>query len=76
METDIAGGFLVQTPVASAELHAKAPELSDRHTPAVGTRSLDLLHVAAAVLLETKAFFSFDERQRQVAAAEEMEVKP
>lgn len=76
VEADIAGGFLVATPVASADLHAKARELSDRYTPTVGTRSLDLLHVAAALLLDTKRFFSFDERQRQAALAEGLEVKP
>jgi len=76
VETDIAGGFLQQTPMASAELHAKARELSDRYTPTVGTRSLDLLHVAAALLLEAETFFSFDERQRQAALGEGLEVKP
>ncbi len=76
VETDIAGGFLVATPVASADLHAKARELSDRYTPAVGTRSLDLLHVAAALHLDTKTFFSFDERQRQAASGEGLDVKP
>ena len=76
VESDIASGFLVRTPVPSAELHAKARELSDRYTPTVGTRSLDLLHVAAALLLGTETFFSFDERQRQTAAGEGMKVKP
>lgn len=76
VETDIAGGFLVATHVASADLHAKARELSDRYTPTVGTRSLDLLHVAAALLLDVKTFFSFDERQRQAASCEGFKVKP
>ena len=76
VETDIAVGFLVATSVASADLHAKARELSDRYTPTVGTRSLDLLHVAAALLLDTKRFFSFDERQRESASGEGFEVKP
>ena len=76
VETDIVGGFLVATSVASADLHAKARELSDRYTPTVGTRSLDLLHVAAALLLDTKRFFSFDERQRKAASGEGLEVKP
>jgi predicted nucleic acid-binding protein len=49
---------------------------SDRHTPVLGTRSLDLLHVAAALLLDAKLFFSFDERQRTVAASEGLKVKP
>ena len=76
VEADIAGGFLVPTPVASGHLHDKARQLSDRHTPALGTRSLDLLHVAAALHLEVKTFFSFDDRQRKVAASEGLKVKP
>ncbi len=76
VEADIASGFLVPTPVASDELHEKARQLSDRHTPTLGTRSLDLLHVAAALLLEAKEFFSFDDRQRKAAASEGLKVKP
>jgi predicted nucleic acid-binding protein len=76
VEADIASGFLVLTPVASEELHQKARQLSDRYTATLGTRSLDLLHVAAALVLETKVFFSFDERQRKAAAREGLKVKP
>lgn len=76
VEADIASGFLVPTTVAADALHAKARELSDRYSPTVGTRSLDLLHVAAATLLNADTFFSFDERQRQAAKGEGMEVKP
>ena len=76
VEADIASGFLVPTPVASEELHKKARQLSDRHTPTLGTRSLDLLHVAAALVLEAKEFFSFDDRQRKAAASEGLKVKP
>ena len=76
VEADIASGFLVLTPVASDELHNKARQLSDRYTPTLGTRSLDLLHVAAALVLEAKVFFSFDDRQRKAAASEGLKVKP
>jgi predicted nucleic acid-binding protein len=76
VETDIASGFLVLTPVAADELHHKARQLSDRYTPTLGTRSLDLLHVAAALVLEAKVFFSFDDRQRKAAASEGLKVKP
>ena len=76
VEADIASGFLVPTPVTSGPLHDKARQLSDRHTPTLGTRSLDLLHVAAALILESKIFFSFDDRQRRVAASEGLKVKP
>ena len=76
VETDIASGFLVLTPVAADELHHKARQLSDHYTPTLGTRSLDLLHVAAALVLEAKLFFSFDDRQRKAAASEGLKVKP
>jgi hypothetical protein len=76
VEADIASGFLVPTPVASDELHNKARQLSDRYTPTLGTRSLDLLHVAAALVLQAREFFTFDDRQRQAAAGEGLKVKP
>ncbi len=76
VEADLASGFLVPTTVSAADLHTKARELSDRYSPTVGTRSLDLLHVAAATLLKADTFFSFDERQRQAAKGEGMTVKP
>ena len=76
VEADLASGFLVLTPVPADELHHKARQLSDRYTPTLGTRSLDLLHVAAALVLEAKVFFSFDDRQRKAAASEGLKVKP
>jgi hypothetical protein len=76
VEADIASGFLVPVPVASGPLHDTARILSDRYTPALGTRSLDLLHVAAALVLEAKVFFSFDDRQRKAAASEGLKVRP
>jgi predicted nucleic acid-binding protein len=76
VEADIASGFLVPVPVAAGPLHDMARKLSDRHTPVLGTRSLDLWHVAAALILEAKVFFSFDDRQRKAAASEGLKVKP
>lgn len=76
VEADLASGFLVLTPVASAALHDSARQLSDRYTPTLGTRSLDLLHVAAALLLDAEVFLSFDDRQRKAAASEGLNVKP
>ena len=76
VEADIASGFLVLTPVPADELHHKARQLSDRYTPTLGTRSLDLLHVAAALVLQAKVFLSFDDRQRKAAASEGLRVKP
>lgn len=47
----------------------RAADISRAHTPALGTRSLDVLHVASALELGLKRFVTFDERQRQLAVA-------
>lgn len=75
-QEDVANGIFIITPVPASTLFAKAMELADRHSPGLGTRSLDLLHVAAALLLQAEAFLSFDERQRQAARAEGLKVMP
>ncbi len=76
IEEDIANGVFVEAAPSGGDLYREAVELSDRHTPTLATRSLDLLHVAAAVLLGAKMFYSFDERQRKAAAREGLKVKP
>lgn len=53
-----------------------AERLSQRHTPALGTRTLDVLHVAAALAHGPDYFYSFDRRQRRLAAAEGLRVLP
>ena len=73
---DIAEGVFVEVVPSGADLYREAAELSDRYTPTLATRSLDLLHVAAAALLGAKVFYSFDERQRKAAAGEGLKVKP
>ena len=45
----------------------RAGELSRLHTPALGMRSLDVLHVASAPELGLRRFVSFDERQQKLA---------
>jgi hypothetical protein len=46
-----------------------AAELSTQHTTALGTRTLDVLHVATAVTLEARRFVSYDHRQAALAKA-------
>ena len=36
-----------------------------------GTRTLDIIHVASAFVLEAEAFLTFDERQRKVGPSRE-----
>jgi hypothetical protein len=41
--------------------------LSAQHTARVGTRSLDVLHIASALVLEMTWFASYDDRQLELA---------
>ena len=74
-EDQKAGIFDVR-PVPSTDLYGKAIELADRHSARLGTRNLDLMHVAAALLLGAGTFLSFDDRQRHAAKAEGLKLKP
>lgn len=47
----------------------EAERLSAQHSERLGTRSLDILHVAFAVVLGAREFLSFDQRQAALAAA-------
>ncbi len=47
-----------------------ARRLAQKHTRRLGTRSLDILHVACAAVLGARTFYTFDERQRKLAKAE------
>jgi hypothetical protein len=46
-----------------------ARQLSRRHTAKSGTRTLDILHVAAALVLHAESFYTFDRAQAQLARA-------
>lgn len=46
----------------------KATELSERYTVKLGTRSLDVLHVASAMELNARYFLTYDARQAKLAA--------
>jgi predicted nucleic acid-binding protein len=50
-----------------------AKELSNRHTRTVGSRTLDLMHLASATVLKADLFLTCDKRQAQVAKAERLE---
>jgi predicted nucleic acid-binding protein len=47
----------------------RAGELSREYTPALGCRSLDVLHVASAIELGFRNFLTFDLRQQELARA-------
>ena len=76
IDADTKTGALVETPVAWAEVYAEAEALGAAHTEKLGTRALDVLHVAAAAALGVKDFYTFDTRQKALAVKTGMKVKP
>ena len=44
-----------------------ALQLSKRHSPSMGARSLDILHVALALTIDTDRFVTLDQRQASLA---------
>lgn len=54
----------------------RARQLSRQLTPKLGTRTADLLHVAAALELRATGFFSFDLQQRRMAEASGLKLNP
>jgi len=76
LEADLQTGVLVDTPLAWADVYAQAEALSANHTERLGTRASDVLHVAAALALEVKEFYTFDARQKALATAAGLKVKP
>lgn len=47
----------------------RAAELSRDHSPTLGTRTLDVIHVASALELGLRIFLTFDLRQQKLARA-------
>jgi hypothetical protein len=68
-DEDLAEGRYVDADILWRATLRRARELSRAHTPALGCRTLDVLHVATAVELELRYFVTFDSRQGQLAKA-------
>lgn len=66
---DLAAAVLAAAAPALTDLLTEAERLSALHSEKLGTRSLDILHVAAALVLGQRTFLSFDQRQRALARA-------
>ena len=67
LDDDFAQGRCVLADVSWRNALRLAEDLSRKWTPTVKSRSLDILHVASAVMLNRKVFLSFDRRQRALA---------
>lgn len=76
VEEALAGGKLIHAPLPWTDALRKAEQLSADYAERIGSRSADTLHVAAAMLAGTRRFLSFDKRQRALARAAGLEVRP
>jgi len=65
-ERDLRSGVFHLQPLPERAF-ARARELSQQTTVQLGTRTGDLLHVAAALELQADYLYSFDKRQRALA---------
>lgn len=69
LAADIEMGRMHQVDLLWRAALSRAAELSRVHTPALGTRAADVLHVASALELKLKRFVTFDSRQHKLAEA-------
>lgn len=68
-ETDLLEGRLALVDALWRRTLDLASDLSIRHTARLGTRTLDVLHVATALTLEVSRFVTYDARQAKLARA-------
>jgi predicted nucleic acid-binding protein len=69
VETDLKAGVLVSASGEWRDIFQEAMKLAEQHTGTLGCRSLDVLHCAAAKVLEAGEFLTTDTRQKKLAAA-------
>lgn len=69
VESDLKSGVLVSAGADWLNIFREAVKLAEQHTGTVGSRSLDVLHCAAAKVLAATEFISTDTRQKKLATA-------
>ena len=75
-EQDIATGRWQRPAYTAATVEQKADELSAGHSAALGCRTLDIIQIAAALVLGATEFVTFDGRQGALAKQVGLTVKP
>jgi predicted nucleic acid-binding protein len=73
LREDIEKGIYALRPFPGAAFE-RAKEIAHKRTARLGTRTLDILHVASALILQADAFYSFDRNQRKLARAEGLKI--
>lgn len=66
---DLASGVLASAAPSLSRTMTEAERLSATHSESLGTRSLDILHIASALVLGATEFLAFDQRQARLANA-------
>jgi predicted nucleic acid-binding protein len=74
MLADLAAGIYLRREPDPSQLALEAERLSAGWSAKLGTRSLDVLHVACALELGASEFLTFDKRQAALAKAAGMSV--
>ena len=69
LATDIKAGLWHSPVEPLAGIYSRAESLAERYSAKLGTRSMDILHVAAAEHLDCSNFITGDRRQAQLAKA-------
>ena len=69
LKDDMEKGIYARRPLPGA-LFERAMEITRKRTARLGTRTLDVLHVACALTLLADTFYSFDRNQKRLARAE------
>ena len=75
-EQDIASGRWHRATYATAAIEQKTEDLSANHCAVLGCRTLDIIHVAAALVIGVKEFVTFDMRQGALAKQVGLTVRP
>ena len=68
-QKDVEGGVIQIKPIPNTVFEG-ARQIARRRTPRLGTRTLDVLHVALALQFGAETFYTFDARQAKLAKAE------
>lgn len=74
LEADVDAGVWEMPGHDLADVCAHAETLARRHAAIIGTRTLDILHVAAAACLGAETFVTGDRRQASLAEASGLKV--
>lgn len=69
LQTDIRAGLWRVPTEPLIEIYSRAESLAQNHSAQLGTRSMDILHVAAAEHLNCSHFLTGDQRQARLAEA-------